>query len=153
MRPQKGESQHSTPTTLVWDVCASQSGFQPITRDLGSCPKKPSFALSRRQRGFESRWEHKVKTCLTRPDTTASRSASRIYRQGRARDAGAPASATFSRAPQQPTFARPTPGAASVGGLVLLLRRVFRQATFKLQGRQGSLDEQTQPVVLLELAR
>jgi hypothetical protein len=47
-RPQKGESQHNTPTTVVLYVCASQSRFQPITRDLGSCPRMPGFALSRR---------------------------------------------------------------------------------------------------------
>ena len=50
-RPQKGESQHNTPTTLVLHVCASQNRFQPITRDLGSSRKMPGFALSRRQRG------------------------------------------------------------------------------------------------------
>jgi hypothetical protein len=90
-RPQKGESQHNTPTTLVLHVCASQSRFQPITRDLGSHRKMPSFALSRRQRGFESRWGHNIKPPLTRPDTTTSQPTSpRIDRQGRARDAGAP---------------------------------------------------------------
>jgi hypothetical protein len=87
-RPQKGESQHNTPTTLVLHVCASQSRFQPITRDLGSHRKMPSFALSRRQRGFESRWGHQIKLPLTRPDTTARQPASpRIDRQG-TRDAG-----------------------------------------------------------------
>ena len=59
-RPQNGESQHNTPTTLVLHVCASQNRFQPIMRDLGSCRKMPGFALSRRQRGFESRWGHKI---------------------------------------------------------------------------------------------
>jgi hypothetical protein len=63
-RPQKGESQHNTTTTLVLHVCASQSRFQPITRDLGSCRKMPGFALSRRQRGFESRWGHKINVPL-----------------------------------------------------------------------------------------
>jgi hypothetical protein len=28
----------------------------------------PGFALSRRQRGFESRWGHKIKSLLTRPN-------------------------------------------------------------------------------------
>jgi hypothetical protein len=42
-----------------------------------SCRKMPGFALSRRQRGFESLWGHKIKPPLTRidfeslPDTEA----------------------------------------------------------------------------------
>jgi hypothetical protein len=57
-------------------VCPSQSRFRLITKDLGRFREMPHFALSRRQRGFESRWGHKKKPALTRPDTTASRSAS-----------------------------------------------------------------------------
>jgi hypothetical protein len=30
----------------------------------------PGFALSRRQRGFESRWGHNVKMALTRPNAS-----------------------------------------------------------------------------------
>jgi hypothetical protein len=86
-------------------VCPSDTRFHPITNDLGRFREMPSLALSRRQRGFESRWGHNIKSPLTRPDATASRSASlRIHRQGRARDAGAAASAAFGRAPDQVTL-------------------------------------------------
>jgi hypothetical protein len=43
-------------------------GFGQIAKDLGSLREMPSFALSRRQRGFESRWRHKIKSPLTRPN-------------------------------------------------------------------------------------
>ena len=104
-RLQKSDSRHKPPTTLLLPICASHSRFQLIIRDLGTCRKVPNCALSRRQHGFESRWGHKIKPSLTRPDTTASRSASPwIHRQGRARDAGAPASAAFGSAPDQQTL-------------------------------------------------
>jgi hypothetical protein len=60
-RLQKSENQHSPRMTFALHVCASHSRFQSRTRDYGSCRKMPNFALSRRQRGFESRWGHKIK--------------------------------------------------------------------------------------------
>ena len=95
-RLQNGDSQDNLPTTFLSHVHASHSRFQPITRDLGKCRAMPNFALSRRQHGFESRWGYKIKPPLTRPDTTTSQPASpRVDRQGRARDARAPAGAAF----------------------------------------------------------
>jgi hypothetical protein len=67
---QKGDSQHNLPTTPLKHICASRSRFQPIMRDLESCRKMPGFALSRRQRGFESRWGHKIKPPLTRSNAS-----------------------------------------------------------------------------------
>jgi hypothetical protein len=55
-RLQNGDRQDKLPTTFVLYVCASHSRFQPMTRDPGRCRQMPDFALSRRQRGFESRW-------------------------------------------------------------------------------------------------
>src|SRR5829696_8457883 len=52
------------------NVCPSQSRFRSITKDLGRLREMPSFALSRRQRGFESRWGHKIKSLLTRSNTS-----------------------------------------------------------------------------------
>jgi hypothetical protein len=79
-------------------VCPSDSRFHSITKDLRRFREMPSFALSRRQRGFESRWGHQVKPALTRPDTTTSQPASPwIDRQGRARDAPTPAGAALAR--------------------------------------------------------
>jgi hypothetical protein len=72
MRPQKGDSQHNSPTTFLLHVYASHSRFQPITRNLGRCREIPNFALSRRQRGFESRWGHKIKVTLTRSNALYS---------------------------------------------------------------------------------
>jgi hypothetical protein len=63
---QNRESHHNLLTTFPLCVCASQRRFQPITRDLGGCRKMLEFALSRRQRGFESRWGYKFKVTLTR---------------------------------------------------------------------------------------
>jgi hypothetical protein len=101
--PQKRGNRCKLPTIPDRAVCPSGSRFRSIAKDLGSLREMPSFALSRRQRGFESRWGHKIKPPLTRPDTTASRSASpRIHRQGRARDAAALASAPSAGAPDQP---------------------------------------------------
>jgi hypothetical protein len=83
-------------TISVYTVGPSYMRFRLITKDLGRFREMPSFALSRRQRGFESRWGHKIKPALTRPDTTASQSASpRVDRQGRARDARTPTGAAF----------------------------------------------------------
>ena len=65
MRLQKSENQHELPTTLSLYVCASHSKFQMTMRDLGRHRQMPNFALSRRQRGFESRWGHKIKSSLT----------------------------------------------------------------------------------------
>jgi hypothetical protein len=62
---QKGDRQHKLLTTPSQHICASQSRFQPITRDLGRRRKMPNFALSRRQRGFESRWGYMIKVPLT----------------------------------------------------------------------------------------
>ncbi len=84
--PQKGGNRCKLPTTPDRAVCPSGSRFRSIAKDLGSLREMPSFALSRRQRGFESRWGHKFKSPLTRPNTTTSQPASpRIDRQGRAR--------------------------------------------------------------------
>jgi hypothetical protein len=55
---------------MSFHVCASHRRFQPITRDFGSFQKMPNFALSRRQRGFESRWGYKIKPALTRSNTS-----------------------------------------------------------------------------------
>jgi hypothetical protein len=85
-------------------VCPSQSRFRLITKDLGRFREMPHFALSRRQRGFESRWGHKKKPALTRPDTTVSGQHLLAPPPGRARDAGAPVSAAFGRAPDQSTL-------------------------------------------------
>jgi hypothetical protein len=74
-RLQNGDSQHNLPTTSPLNVYASHSGFQSIARDLGSCREMPDFALSRRQRGFEPRWGHKIEPRLTRPDTATTQSA------------------------------------------------------------------------------
>jgi hypothetical protein len=102
---QNSEAQHKLSMTFLLLIFASHRSFQPIRRDLESQRKMPNFALSRRQRGFESRWGHKIKPPLTRPDTTNGQPESpRIGRQGRARDAGAPASAAFGRAPDQLIF-------------------------------------------------
>jgi hypothetical protein len=69
-RLQKGGCQRNLPTSLVSHVCASHSGFEPIMRKPERCRKMPGFALSRRQRGFESRWGHKLKSLLTRSNTS-----------------------------------------------------------------------------------
>jgi hypothetical protein len=87
-RLQKGDSQHTLSTTLVLHVCASHSMFWQITRDLERRRMMPEFALSRRQRGFESRWGHrwghKIELPLTRSDTATSQPAPpQIDRQGR----------------------------------------------------------------------
>ena len=58
---QKGENQHNVPTSYLLCVCASDSRFQPIMRDLERRRRMPNFALSRRQHGFESRWGYKIK--------------------------------------------------------------------------------------------
>jgi hypothetical protein len=42
----------------------------------------PSFALSRRQHGFESRWGHKITSTLTRPDGRWQARYPLLYRQG-----------------------------------------------------------------------
>jgi hypothetical protein len=47
-------------------ICPSDNRFRSITKDLGSLREMPSFALSRRQHGFEPRWGHKIKVSLTR---------------------------------------------------------------------------------------
>jgi hypothetical protein len=60
-RPRNSESQRNLTMNCLLPVCASHSKFQPITRDLGSCRIMPSFALSRWQREFESRWGYKIK--------------------------------------------------------------------------------------------
>jgi hypothetical protein len=82
--PTNDANRHKLSTTPDCTVCPSDSKFQPIIEDLGRFREVPGFALSRRQRGFESRWGHKIKLPLTRPDNTVSRSGSpRIHRQGR----------------------------------------------------------------------
>jgi hypothetical protein len=96
--PQKGGDPYKLSAIPDRIVCASDSGLQPITKDLRRLREMPNFALSRRQRGFESRWGHQVKPALTRPDTTISQPASPwIDRQGRARDAPTPAGAALAR--------------------------------------------------------
>jgi hypothetical protein len=91
---QKGEGQHNLPNDLLLHESASHSRFQLTTRDLGRHRQMANLALSRRQRGFESRWGHKIKPPLTRPDNTTSQRASpRIDRQGRARVARTPTGA------------------------------------------------------------
>jgi hypothetical protein len=62
---QKSDGRHSPSTTFLLPVCASQSKFRLIIRDLEKRGKMRNFALSRRQRGFESRWGHKIKPSLT----------------------------------------------------------------------------------------
>jgi hypothetical protein len=99
-RPQKGESQHNTPTTLVLHVCASQSRFQPITRDLGSCRKRPGFALSRRQHGFEPRWGHKIKVALTRSNTSHPRVRYQPHHELRERAGSRTVAAALQRPPR-----------------------------------------------------
>jgi hypothetical protein len=67
-------------------VCPSDSRFHSITKDLRRFREMPSFALSRRQHGFESRWGYKIKRPLTRPDTAPSQPVRLwLHRQGRAR--------------------------------------------------------------------
>ena len=89
MPPQRAEKQCNLLTTFLLHVCASQSRFQLITSVLGRYRKMPDFALSRRQRGFESRWGYKIKRPLTRSDTATSQPACPwLCRQGRGRDAG-----------------------------------------------------------------
>jgi hypothetical protein len=86
-------------------VCPSDSRFHSITKDLRRFREMPSFALSRRQHGFESRWGYKIKRPLTRPDTAPSQPVRPwLHRQGRARDAETPACAAFGRAPDHPTL-------------------------------------------------
>jgi hypothetical protein len=58
---QKGEGQHNLPNDLLLHESASHSRFQLTTRDLGRHRQMANLALSRRQRGFESRWGHKIK--------------------------------------------------------------------------------------------
>jgi hypothetical protein len=69
----------------------SQSSFRSIAKDLGRHREMPSFALSRRQHGFESRWGYKIKpSSPTRLDTATSQPACPwLYRQG-LRDARTP---------------------------------------------------------------
>ena len=94
--PQKGGNRCKLPTTPDRAVCPSGSRFRSIAKDLESLREMPSFALSRRQRGFESRWGHKLKVALTRPDTRVSQPASPgIDRQGRAGDARTPTGAAL----------------------------------------------------------
>jgi hypothetical protein len=71
------------------------SRFRLICQGSGSVPlaililaSGPYRALSRRQRGFESRWEHSIELALTRSDAATTQLASPwLHRQGRARDA------------------------------------------------------------------
>jgi hypothetical protein len=67
---QKGGDRYKLSTIPNWTVCPSDSRFHPITKDLRRFREMPSFALSRRQRGFESRWGHKLKSLLTRSNTS-----------------------------------------------------------------------------------
>jgi hypothetical protein len=55
--PQKGGNRCQLSMISDCTVCPSDSRFRPITKDLGRLREMPSFALSRRQRGFESRWD------------------------------------------------------------------------------------------------
>ena len=64
--PQKGGNRCKLPTTPDRAVCPSGSRFRSIAKDLESLREMPSFALSRRQHGFESRWGYKIKVNLTR---------------------------------------------------------------------------------------
>jgi len=85
-------------------------------------------ALSRRQRGFESRWGHKIKLPLTRSDTRFSQTASPyLYSQERARDAKAPRepAAASSKAIEPLAPVEPSPG-----HLVLPTRFSLGAATF-----------------------
>jgi hypothetical protein len=54
--PQKGGNRCKLSMISCGTVCPSDSWFRSITKDLGRRREMPSFALSRRQRGFESRW-------------------------------------------------------------------------------------------------
>jgi len=57
---------------MIFDctMCPSESKFRLITKDLGRFREVLSFALSRRQHGFEPRWGHKIKPFLTRANTS-----------------------------------------------------------------------------------
>jgi hypothetical protein len=113
--PQKGGNRCKLSMISDCTVCPSDSRFRPITKDLGRLREMPSFALSRRQHGFESRWGYKIKPPLTRPDTTGLEPAYLwLHRQGRARDAGTPAGAASRLA----DFACRNMG-SSAGGVVL----------------------------------
>jgi hypothetical protein len=59
--------------SIVFDCTArpSDSRFRSITKDLRRLREMRSFALSRRQHGFESRWGHKIKSLLTRSNTSS----------------------------------------------------------------------------------
>src|SRR5215204_1153482 len=59
--PQKGGNRCKLSMISDCTVCPSDSRFRSITKDLGRLREMPSFALSRRQRGFESRWGYKLK--------------------------------------------------------------------------------------------
>ena len=119
--PQKSGNWCKPSTIPDRTVRPSDSRFRSITKDLGRLREMPSFALSRRQRGFESRWGHNIKSPLTRPDTSASQSASpRIDRQGRTK-------CRQCRPRQSSGSARPCSakdGSASAGGLVLSRARI-----------------------------
>jgi hypothetical protein len=68
--PQNGGNPCKLSTIPNRTVCPSDARFHPITNDLRRFREMPSLALSRRQRGFESRWGHKIKPPLTRSDTS-----------------------------------------------------------------------------------
>jgi len=57
---QRGGDRCKLSTIPNCTVCPSDSRFHSITKDLRRFREMPSFALSRRQRGFESRWGHKI---------------------------------------------------------------------------------------------
>jgi hypothetical protein len=73
-----------------WTVCPSGGTVQPITKDLGRFREMPSFALSRRQRGFESRWGHKIKPSLTRQNAPYSCRRRRAQHELRERQGSGP---------------------------------------------------------------
>jgi hypothetical protein len=121
-------------TISVYTVCPSYMTFRLTTKDLGRFREMPSFALSRRQHGFEPRWGHKIKVPLTRSDTKIRRPASPwLYCQGRARDARA--SPLPPPAPHTPTF--PHRHRRVLGGLVLLAE--FGLISAKLPGRSSNV--------------
>ena len=72
MRWQYGGMPHKLLMNCLFHICAGHSKFQPITRDLERLRKMHNFALSRRQRGFESRWGHKFEPTLTRSNASFS---------------------------------------------------------------------------------
>ena len=102
---QKGGHRCKLSTILDCTVCPNDSRFQPITKDLRRLREMATFALSRRQHGFESRWGYKIEPALTRLDTVTSQPACRLALHSGTREGGRKNSQTaaFDKDPQPPT--------------------------------------------------